>query len=93
MEVPLGKKTAQVRFFISENEIIPVRSAFVEACEDFVTGDYYRTGNKYNPIVWESSDSEFISFILPVKVDQSKFDKLKAALCKQQRAFFRRKIK
>lgn len=82
MEVPLGKKTAQVRFFISEDEIIPVRSAFVEACEDFVTGDYYSTGNKYNPIVWESANSEFISFILPVKVDQSKFDKLKAALCK-----------
>lgn len=41
MEVPLDKKTAQLCLFVSENEIIPVRSAFVEACEDFVTGDYY----------------------------------------------------
>lgn len=82
MEVPLDKKTAQLRLFVSENEIIPVKSAFVEACEDFVTGDYYSTGNKLSPILWVSDNDEFASLIYPVRVDQSKFDMLKAALCK-----------
>lgn len=82
LDSSLGGKIAQMRLFISENEIIPVRNESVEACEYFVTGDYYSTGNKLRPIIWVSDNNEFISLICPVRIDQSKLDKLKATLCK-----------